>query len=323
MKDIFLTICIPTFNRASFIKDCIDSILNQDYNLYEIIICDNQSTDDTKSIVDSFSDIRIKYLMNDRNYGLWGNHNQCIQNVKGDWIIFLHSDEKLVQGALRLFAEHIIQNINNQNIGIICSLVDKYNLQDLKTKFYFSSLLDSDLLFLSILYGIGHPSGMCFQKKALLDAKGFDTDSDLYTFSDHYLLAKVADANFSFLFIENQITNYECGPHQDTSKITSSVNYISLITFFNKIQKSKYFENACLMYLSQFKFWKQNPKKFLIGMSAVRSRRLKIKFLQKSLYDLNLLFSFPLFLLFLSVFLGGTNMVFLYKHFLFNKLKNN
>jgi len=91
----FFSIIIPTYNRTSFIKKTIDSVLVQSFNDFEIIIVDDGSTDNTKDIIDTINDKRINYFYKEngergaaRNYG--------IKKAKGKYITFLDSDDLLL-----------------------------------------------------------------------------------------------------------------------------------------------------------------------------------------------------------------------------------
>ena len=65
-----ITVIMPAFNAASFIKESINSILNQSYKDFELIIINDGSTDQTEQIVNSFEDSRIKLVNNDLNMGI-------------------------------------------------------------------------------------------------------------------------------------------------------------------------------------------------------------------------------------------------------------
>ena len=62
MRNIFFSIVIPTYNQANFLKKAINSILEQSYKNYEIIIIDNYSKDNTSKIVSSFKNKKIRYF---------------------------------------------------------------------------------------------------------------------------------------------------------------------------------------------------------------------------------------------------------------------
>jgi len=60
-KTPFFSVCIPTYNRANFLPQAIESVLAQDFTDFELIICDNASTDNTQEVVEKYQDKRIRY----------------------------------------------------------------------------------------------------------------------------------------------------------------------------------------------------------------------------------------------------------------------
>lgn len=88
-----VSICIPTFNRADMIGKAIESATGQSYRNIEIIVVDNASTDNTRSVVSAYTDPRIRYIRNPENLGLFGNANRCIELSGGKYIHILHSDD--------------------------------------------------------------------------------------------------------------------------------------------------------------------------------------------------------------------------------------
>lgn len=90
-----VTVLVPTYNRALYLKESIDSILVQDYPNFEILVLDNNSTDNTSAIVSTYNDTRIKYVKNSRNLGIIGNHNEGLRLARGEFI-HLFSDDDLM-----------------------------------------------------------------------------------------------------------------------------------------------------------------------------------------------------------------------------------
>lgn len=84
---------MPSFNTGRFIKEAINSVINQTYTNWELIIVDDCSNDDTNEIINSFEDSRIKYLKNDTNMGAAICRNRALKEAKGKWIAFLDSDD--------------------------------------------------------------------------------------------------------------------------------------------------------------------------------------------------------------------------------------
>src|SRR4030081_967744 len=70
-----VTIAIPTFNRASLLRECVRSALSQTYRHFEVLVSDNASTDETKEILGQFSDGRLRVIGQETNIGLLPNWN--------------------------------------------------------------------------------------------------------------------------------------------------------------------------------------------------------------------------------------------------------
>lgn len=120
-ENILFSIIVPTYNRAHLISKTIKSVLVQEYTNWELIIVDDGSTDNTKEIVNSFNDSRIKYYykINEergaaRNYG--------IDRANGLYISFLDDDDLYLPGFLTEF--HKI--INDKSIPISMIMCDEF-----------------------------------------------------------------------------------------------------------------------------------------------------------------------------------------------------
>jgi len=95
MKKNLVSIITPMYNSGKFIKDTIDSVLNQTYEEWEMIIVDDCSTDISPEIVKSYidSESRIKYIKTDKNRGVSNARNIALKNANGQYIAFLDSDD--------------------------------------------------------------------------------------------------------------------------------------------------------------------------------------------------------------------------------------
>ncbi len=93
MIDDLVSIIMPSWNTGEFIAESIQSVLNQTYTNWELIIIDDCSSDDTDQIIESFNDERIKYLKNEKNCGAALTRNRGLREARGEWIAFLDSDD--------------------------------------------------------------------------------------------------------------------------------------------------------------------------------------------------------------------------------------
>lgn len=88
-----VSVCIPTYNRAAYLGQCLSSILGQTIQDYEVIVSDNCSTDATGDVVRAVGDPRVRYFRNDRNLGVFPNMNRCLELATGDYVCILHDDD--------------------------------------------------------------------------------------------------------------------------------------------------------------------------------------------------------------------------------------
>lgn len=125
-----VSVIMPTYNHARYIGEAIDSVLNQSYKNFELIIIDNYSTDNTKEIVTSYNENRIKYSKF-RNHGIIAaSRNHGIKNSSGKYIAFLDSDDIWLPQKLEL---QIDLMESNKDIGLSYVLYS-YLLEDASVK---------------------------------------------------------------------------------------------------------------------------------------------------------------------------------------------
>jgi len=102
-----VSVIIPTFNRATFLKTAIESVLRQNYDNFEIIITDDNSQDNTQGVVKEFSDKRIRYIRQKKNKGVSAARNTAIKVSEGEYIAFLDDDDEWLAEKLKKQVEII------------------------------------------------------------------------------------------------------------------------------------------------------------------------------------------------------------------------
>lgn len=102
-----VTIIMPYYNTEKYLKSAIESILNQTYQNLELICIDDGSSDNSRSVVNSFSDERIVHIMNDDNHGCAYCRNQGLLSAKGEYIGFMDADDISVPNRLRKEADYL------------------------------------------------------------------------------------------------------------------------------------------------------------------------------------------------------------------------
>jgi len=89
-----VSVIIPTYNRAHLVGRAIQSVLEQTYQDFELIVVDDGSTDNTKEVVKGFNDKRIKYILHEKNKGATAARNTGIKAARGEYIAFQDSDDE-------------------------------------------------------------------------------------------------------------------------------------------------------------------------------------------------------------------------------------
>lgn len=115
-----VSICVPTYNRARWLKSSLDSILSQTYTDFELVVVDNCSEDDTETVVRSLLDPRVRYVRSPNHLDKIENFNRAIQEARCSWIALYHDDDFYHPDILRRSVE-ILQN--NPRVGVVCAAV--------------------------------------------------------------------------------------------------------------------------------------------------------------------------------------------------------
>ena len=107
-----VSVIIPSYNHEKYIGECIQSVLNQTYQDFEIVITDDGSQDKTVENIHQFNDPRIKLLIHDKNKGTSVATNTCINNSSGEFIACLGSDDAWVPEKLEKQVRFLEKNLN-------------------------------------------------------------------------------------------------------------------------------------------------------------------------------------------------------------------
>ncbi len=92
-----ISVAIPTYNYGRFLPDTIESVVGQTFGDFELVVSDNCSADGTREIIEDYvrQDPRIRYFRNERNVGMVGNWNLCLERSTGTYVKILCADDLL------------------------------------------------------------------------------------------------------------------------------------------------------------------------------------------------------------------------------------
>ncbi|AIQ38139.1 MULTISPECIES: glycosyltransferase family 2 protein [Paenibacillus] len=181
-----ISVIIVNFNGADYIGDCLDSLINQTYNNFEIIVLDNNSTDNSIDIIREYPSVHL--IKSEKNHGFAKGNNLAIKEAKGEYIALLNNDATAKASWLEQMANALDQNEELGSCG--CKIISYFDQQ----------LLDSTGLLINVSgmsrtrgrnesvqkYDVSEhiliPSGCAalYRKKALDEVGLFDEDFFCY-----------------------------------------------------------------------------------------------------------------------------------------------
>lgn len=274
MPNPLVSICIPTYNGAQFIKEAMNSALEQTYDNLEIVVSDDASKDDTLKIIETYrpkANIPI-LIVHHEPKGIGANWNNCIRNAKGTYIKFLFQDDVLLPQCITEMVQ-IIES--DKNTAIVASkrefIVEPFflnddtrgwveNMKDLQRTlnldykngigYLDNSLFKMDKFFESPYNKVGEPSTILF-RKTLVDEIGFFRE-DMKQVLDYEFCYRVLP-RYRIAIMESKLVKFRLHNLQATVKNKSND------IFFNDHQIWLF-----LIYKDYFKYLNWEKKKIFL-----------------------------------------------------------
>ncbi|RUP01477.1 MAG: glycosyltransferase family 2 protein [Mycobacterium sp.] len=182
-----VSVCIPMYNNSDTIERALRSILDQDGTDFEIVVVDDDSTDDCAAIAAAMLRPGDRLIRNQPRLGLNANHNRCLQAARGDLIQFVHGDDWLLPGALKT----LVACFDDPGVGVAFAPRQvETDDRDWARRYgsihtHFRKLGEynqgASLVAQMVARGakdnwIGEPTCVMFRRRLALDAGGFRTD---------------------------------------------------------------------------------------------------------------------------------------------------
>lgn len=107
-----VSVIIPVYNVEKYLKRCLDSILDQSFDDYEVLVINDCSPDGSQSIIDEYAgrDSRIRGLKNDKNMGLGLTRNHGIREARGKYLLFVDSDDYVAGDYIKTYHDEIVKD---------------------------------------------------------------------------------------------------------------------------------------------------------------------------------------------------------------------
>jgi glycosyltransferase involved in cell wall biosynthesis len=208
-----ISVCIPSYNHARYISHTIESVLNQSFTDFEIIISDDNSQDNSIEIIKNFKDTRIKLIENKQNQGPSVNANIAIENASSNFIALIASDDMMHKTRLEKTFNFLTSNPNIDAVFTSVQTIDRNNKEiDHFAINESEKFLDSKYKILNYFFYTGNclsaPTVMF--KKDILSKIGSFNPCLLQT-QDFDIWTKMLVKGYNIGFIKEKLTYYRIG----------------------------------------------------------------------------------------------------------------
>ncbi|MDD2308839.1 MAG: glycosyltransferase family 2 protein [Desulfuromonadaceae bacterium] len=271
MSTCKVSVCIPTYNYGNYIAETVESVLNQSFSDFELLIVDDCSNDQTKAIVESYArrDPRIRFITNEVNLGMVENWNLCLLLAKGEYIKFVFGDDLLTSPDA--IGRMVSLLDDSSSISLVCSarnLIDESS-QTLKIESHFKSgiMAGTDVINNCLACQqnlIGEPSVVMFRKSHA--GRGFQTNYQQIVDLEmwFYLLEQG-----SFAYINEPLCSFRIHDQQQTAKNNESHSHLNDFVYLvsdylhKDYIKQPYFIKKYIQYDALYGFWKLYKKSII------------------------------------------------------------
>ena len=201
MNDIFFTVIIPLFNKEEYIASAIESVLNQTYKNFELIIVNDGSTDSSLQIAEKFKDPKIQ-LFSKNNSGESSARNFGIEKASGDFIAFLDADDEWLESFLSQFNQAIKLNGGNKFFAIGYYIKENNGVVkniNIKTKITYIKINFEQYLKLSLKKQIATSNTVAIHSSLVKEIEGFKVGLKRGPDRDYWLRIMLLEGNLLFI----------------------------------------------------------------------------------------------------------------------------
>ena len=232
------SVVLPTFNRSKLLKRAIQSVFQQTYDNWELIIVDNFSEDNSLEVIKSFDQSKIKSLQIKNNGIIGFSRNEGIKNATGDYVAFLDSDDWWSKNKLETSLSYLkkkevdivyhncIQKKEGNSKSIKCRALKRNSYEDL------------------IINGNTLVTSSVIVSRKVLNAVNFSEEEDHIGWEDYDLWIKIAYSKFKFKLIPQNLGYYSIGNDNfdNPKRVLLNINHISnhILNPYIKVKKINY-----------------------------------------------------------------------------------
>ena len=227
-----ISVCIPTYNRVNLLLSAIESVLQQTYTDFELIICDDGSTDSTPLIMSEFNDSRLRYIRHPQNIGKSNNMRSGFAAAKGKYFIKFDDDDRLVPEFLARTSAILDKNINIDFVSTDHWVIDINNVinesqTQMNSKRWGRTELSAgiiDNLLEVVFLKQSLQIGATLFRRSTLQAVGFMREN-LQNCEDNDLFVRLAIAGKKCYYLPELLMEYRF--HSEQQGINRAIPYLT------------------------------------------------------------------------------------------------
>lgn len=186
-NDILVSVVMPVYNGALYLKEAVDSIISQTHTNFELIIINDGSTDNSEEIILSYDDTRIRYIVNEKNSGICVTLNKGLDAAQGKYIARMDCDDISVPERLQKQLEYMEQH---PSIGVVGSDIIVFGEGIQERLFTFEH--DKNCCKAGLLFHTCFPHPVVMIRKSLLDEHNLRYDDEYRGLEDFELWYRIS-----------------------------------------------------------------------------------------------------------------------------------
>lgn len=232
-----VSIVVPTFNRSEMLRETINSILNQTFKDIEVTVIDNCSVDNTKTVLQSFNDKRIRYFEHPNNGIIAVNMNYGMKKARGEYIAFCDDDDLWMPNKLE---KQLFEFEKDEKIALICSNGINFNKNG-DVGVIYNNVGDKHFTFEALVFENRIINSSILVKKSVIDEVGMMDEEPEFLGSEEYSLWIRIAKKYKIKYINLPLVKYRTHPGVYRRNETESLNAKRQI--FKKLLKNKIIDN--------------------------------------------------------------------------------
>lgn len=289
MENKKVSIIVPVYNVELYIEDCLNSLLNQTYSNYEIILINDGSTDNSIEICSKYNDQKIK-IFNQNNKGVSIARNVGISLATGQYIMFVDADDMVSEK----YIENLIKSIEETNTDmVVCGytkekaeLVNKKNLQEIKGEIINANTMLENMMENNLQEG--YLWNKIF-KKSIINDNSLEFKEGVNVWEDLYFVIEYLSKSDKIFAINEKLYYYRTREGSAVNRKETSTDLVGKVKILELIMKNynfiinnknyygikRMYVTVLLKYLLQIK--KDNKELIKEKLSIVKKIKKDIK----------------------------------------------